>query len=408
VTRRSSLDALRHDRRTSSASGRTGKVLVAVQVSMSLVLVTNAGLLLRSLQQIFAVDSGFQTRDVSVTYPRPPIGGYTPGDNDSYYPQVIERIKALPGVERASISLSKPAGGFSSQTTPVAPIAEADLLAHGIGAIRSQVAPGFFDVFGIPVIGGRDFSWRDTSKSRRVAIVSQSLARALFGDTPALGRRLRVGVWSEDQDLEVIGVVADARLYDLTSSNLFAAYTPALQAQVPDAKCFVIKGRNVPLIELKRRVEALGRDEVGPTETVSYITGRTLLRERMTAALAGFFGALALLLAGIGLYGLMTYTVTERRREIGIRMALGAEPLRVMSGVVRDGLTVTLGGAVLGLAAALGTVQLVKSQLFGITPHDPVTLLAAPSSLIVITILACLLPAARAARVDPMLALRAE
>src|SRR5262249_20668431 len=161
------------------------------------------------------------------------IGGYTPGDNDSYYLQVIERIKALPGVERASISLSKPAGGFSSQTTPVATIAETDLLARGVGAIRSQVSPGFFDVFGIQVIGGRDFSWRDTSKSRRVAIISQSLARALFGPTQALGQRIRVGVSSEDQDLEVIGVVADARLYDLTSSNLLAAYTPALQASVP-------------------------------------------------------------------------------------------------------------------------------------------------------------------------------
>src|SRR5262249_36573919 len=142
--------------------------------------------------------------------------------------------------------------------------------------------------------------------------------------------------------------------------------------------------------------------------SVSYIIGRTLLRERMTAALAGFFGALALLLAGIGLYGVMTYTVTQRRREIGIRMALGAEPIRVMGGVVRDGLAVTLAGAALGFAAALGTVQLVKSLLFGITPHDPLTLIAAASSLIVITILASLLPAARAARIDPMLALRAE
>jgi len=212
----------------------------------------------------------------------------------------------------------------------------------------------------------------------------------------------------EDQDLEVVGVVADARVYDLTSSNLFAAYVPALQDLNVDFKCFVIRGHNVPMAELKQRVEALGREAVGTTESLSYITGRTLLQERMTAALAGFFGALALLLAAVGLYGLMTYTVTQRRREIGIRVALGAAPRRVMAGVVRDGLAVTLGGVALGFVAALGAVRLVKSLLFGITTHDPVTLLVAPTSLIVITVVACLLPAARAARVDPMLALRAE
>ena len=408
VTRGSSVEALRQSTRTSSGAGRAGKALVAVQVSLSLVLLTNAGLLVRSLQQIFAVPSGLQSGDVFVTYPAPHAGGYKPGDNNSYYPQVIERIKALPGVQHASISLSKPAGGFSSQTTPVAKIEETDLLARGIGAIRSAVAPEFFDVLGIALISGRDFSWRDSSASRRVAIVSQSLARSLFGDEPAIGQRIRVGVRPEDQDVEVVGVVGDARVYDLTSSNLFAAYVPALQDLNVDFKCFVIRGHNVPMPELKRQVEALGREYVGSTESLSYITGRTLLQERMTAALAGFFGAVALLLAAVGLYGLMSYSVTQRRREIGIRVALGAEPFRVMTGVVRDGLAVTLGGVVVGFVAALGTSQLVKSILFGITPHDPVTLLAAPTSLIVITVVACFLPAARAARVDPMLALRAE
>jgi ABC-type antimicrobial peptide transport system permease subunit len=213
----------------------------------------------------------------------------------------------------------------------------------------------------------------------------------------------RIGVKSAAKGLET-------RLRDryLTSSNLFAAYVPALQDLNVDFKCFVIRGHNVPMPELKRQVEALGREYVGSTESLSYITGRTLLQERMTAALAGFFGAVALLLAAVGLYGLMSYSVTQRRREIGIRVALGAEPFRVMTEVVRDGLAVTLGGVVVGFVAALGTSQLVKSILFGITPHDPVTLLAAPTSLIVITVVACFLPAARAARVDPMLALRAE
>jgi ABC-type antimicrobial peptide transport system permease subunit len=164
----------------------------------------------------------------------------------------------------------------------------------------------------------------------------------------------------------------------------------------------------VSRLDVKRSVESLGREEIGNSEALSYITGRTLLQERMTAALAGFFGTLALILAAIGLYGLMSYAVTARRREIGIRVALGAEPRRILAGVLGDGLAVTLAGVAAGFAGALVTVRLVKSLLFGITPYDPMTLAAAAVSLIVITVIACLFPAARAARVDPALALRSE
>jgi predicted permease len=413
ATRASPIEALQQSTRTSSGSRRASTLLVAAQVGLSLMLLTNAGLLVRSLQEIRGVPSGMQSDDVFVVYPGARSGGYPgapgiPGINDVYYQQVIQRLLAVPGVERASISLSKPAGGGSTQTTPIAPIAETDLLGRGAAAIRSQVAPGFFDTLGITMIGGRDFTWRDSSTARHVAIVSQSLARTLFGRTSAIGQRIRVGVRPDDQDVEVVGVVGDARLYDLKSANLIAAYTPALQDPNVDYKCFVIRGRNVSRLDVKRSVDSLGREQIGNSETLSYITGRTLLQERMTAALAGFFGALALLVAAVGLYGLMTYSVTQRRREIGIRMALGAEPIRVITAVIRDGVAVTLGGVAVGFLAALGTSVLVKSLLFGITNHDPLTLFAAPTSLIVITIVACLPPAARAARVDPMLALRSE
>jgi ABC-type antimicrobial peptide transport system permease subunit len=142
--------------------------------------------------------------------------------------------------------------------------------------------------------------------------------------------------------------------------------------------------------------------------TMRYITDRALLQERLTAMVAGFFGTLALLMAAIGLYGLMRYAVTQRQREIGIRMALGADAVRVMRDVIRDGLAVSLGGVGIGLAVALATTQVVKSLLFGVTPRDPVTLLAAPALLVAITLLASAVPAIRAARVDPMIVLRAE
>jgi predicted permease len=411
LTSGSAADALQQrNSRAATASSRTGRWLVAAQIALSLVLVANAGLLVRTLQQIRSVPAGMLADNVSVTYPGPLPGGYKGGAiaNDSYYPLVVDRLRAVRGVHAASIATFKPAGGGAAQATPVTPIDDADVLGHGVPTIESGIAAGFFDTLGIPLLAGRDFSWRDTSTSRHVAIVSNSLARQLFANATAVGQRIRVGVRPQDQDVEIVGVVADAHLLDLRSSNLLVTYMPALQSPSPDYKCFVIRGRGVSPEEINRAVEALGRERVGNTESLNFITDRVLLQERMSAALAAFFGVLALLLSAIGLYGLMSYAVTQRRREIGIRVALGARPDRVMRDLIRDGLSVTCAGVGVGLIAALAAVQLVKSLLFGITPYDPVTLVAAPVSLLVVAIVASALPAARAARVDPMEALRAE
>jgi hypothetical protein len=196
--------------------------------------------------------------------------------------------------------------------------------------------------------------------------------------------------------------------FDLKDPDVSLVYTPALQDPSASFKCFVIRGHNVPLAELRQAVEGLGRERVGEMVTLRYITDRSLLLERLTAMMSSFFGSLVLLLAGVGLFGLMSYAVAQRRREIGIRMALGADRRRVVRDVVRDGLTVTLAGLAVGAVAALAAVRLVKALLFGVTPQDPLTLVTAAASLVAIAILACWVPAARAARVDPMIALRAE
>jgi hypothetical protein len=310
-------------------------------------------------------------------------------------------------VRRACVSLLKPASGGAFDEI-VAPIGETSLLTRGVDAKRSPVSPGFLDAVGIPLVKGRDFGWSDNSRGHGVTIISQSLARRLFGDGEAIGQHVKVGLDPARQDMEIVGIAADARLYDPKNPNLFDTYTAALQDPSVNFKCFVVRGTDVSFPALKSAVEALGHEDVRSMVTLRYITDRALLQERMTAMLSGFFGALALLLAGIGLFGLMSYAVAQGRREIGIRMALGAEPRRVMTDVVRDGLGVTLIGVAAGFVAALVAVQLVKSLLFGITPHDPVTLLTAPATLILIAVVACLLPAVRAAKVDPMIALRAE
>lgn len=401
--------AMQHSTRTSSASGRTGRMLVAVQVALSLVLLINAGLLVRSLQQIRAVDSGMQGDDVFVVFPDPRPGGYRGVDHDSYYPAVLQRLASIGGVQEVSSALFKPASGGGASPEPVSRVAEAAGSPAESSAVRASVSPGFFKTLGIPLVAGRDFDWRDHSRSRRVAVISQSLADHTFGQHPAIGQRLRLGTNPKDQDIEVIGVVGDAHLFNLKDSNMAMAYVPALQDAEPGYKCYVVRGQGVSMAAVREAVESLGIERISSNvETMDVIVGRALLQERVVAAFATFFGALALLMSGVGLYGLTSYYVSERRREIGIRMALGADARRVVNAVLGDAFRVTVGGVAAGAAVALAVAQLLRTMLFGVTTYDAATLLVAPALLLAAALIACLAPAVRATRVDPMLTLRAE
>jgi predicted permease len=406
-TRGSAAAALRADARTMSRSSRTGQLIVATQVALSLVLLTSAGLLIRSLSQLRAVDTGIErSGTVFVAYPeaiRP--GVYASVDNDSYYREVLARIEALPGVTRASISLLKPGtgGGFRDAVIPIDATSAA-----GVAATRSPVAPAFFEAVGIRIITGRDFDWRDSSRGQPVTILSESLARRLFGARDPIGQHVRVGL-EPSQALEVIGVAADARLYDLKDPDLMAAYTPALQDRNASLKCFVIRANNgLFSAGLPTAVEQLGLERVGNVVTLRYITDRSLLIETLTASISSFFGSLVLLLAGVGLFGLMSQSVTQRRKEIGIRMTVGADRARIVGEVVRSALMVTLSGVVVGVLASLGSVQLMESLVFGIRAEDPITFSLAAASLVLASLAACAVPAWRASRIDPLIALRAE
>lgn len=401
--------AMQHSTRTSTASRRTGRLLVAVQVALSLVLLINAGLLVRSLQEIRAVDSGMQGDDVFVVFPGPRPGGYTGVDHDSYYPAVLQRLASIGGVQEVSSALFKPASGGGGSPEPVSRVGEGTGASAESSAVRASVSPGFFKTLGIPLVAGRDFDWRDHSRSRRVAVISQNLADRTFGQQPAIGQRLRIGTSPTDQDIEVIGVVGDAHLFNLKDSNKAMAYVPSLQASDPGYKCYVVRGQGVSMAAVREAVESLGVERItSNVETMDVIVGRALLQERVVAAFATFFGTLALLMSGIGLYGLTSYYVSERRREIGIRMALGADARRVVNGVLGDAFRVTVGGIAAGAAGALAVAQLLRTMLFGVTTYDAATLLVAPALLLAAALIACLAPAIRATRVDPMLTLRAE
>jgi predicted permease len=408
AARLDSSQLLVRSHRTTTATGRTGRLLVAAQIALSLVLLTNSGLLVRTLFAIRGVDSGMRTDDVHVAFVSAKNGGgYRGVDNDLYYPQVLERLAAVPGISQASISLFKPAGGGGGIGEHVAKSA-APADATGPVSLLNAISPGFFATLGIPLKSGRDFGWRDNSRGAPVAIISETLARQMFPGGDALGQHLRVGVVPRRQDLEVIGVVADARVYDLKDPNLAIVYVAAMQEPDASYKCFVLRGPHVAIADLDRALDVFGYERVSQTQTLEHITESVLLQERMTATLAAFFGGLALLLGAIGLYGLMSYDVTHRAREIGIRLALGANPAQVLRTILRDGLTITAAGVIVGLAGAWASVRLVASLLFGLTPHDPITLIAAAVLLTAVAMIACILPARRAAATDPMTVMRAD
>jgi hypothetical protein len=239
--RRAPSDALRAEARTFSAQGRSGHVLIGAQVALSLVILAAAGVLVRALIDLRALDTGIErTDEVVVAYPEAAHpGAYEGVDNDSYYRQVLSRLEAVPGVERASISLLKPGagGGF-----PDAVIRYDAPAPSGVAATRSPVSPGFFEAIGIRLVKGRDFEWRDHSRAPGVTVLSESLARRLFGTTDPIGQRVRLGFARPvDGGLEVIGVVRDARLYNLRSDDTLVAYTPALQDPAVSFKCFVVQ-----------------------------------------------------------------------------------------------------------------------------------------------------------------------
>jgi len=407
-TRGTAADALRAEGRTVSRGGHTGHLIVGTQLALSLVLLTTAGVLIRSLAELRALNTGIERSDkVFVAYPeaaRP--GAYSTVDNDSYYRDVLARIEELPGVKRAGVSLLKPGSGagFRDAVIPLGVTVDR----AGVAATRSPVSPGFFEAIGLRIVKGRDFDWRDSSRGRGVTVLSESLARRLFGDADPIGQRVRMGLAPSRDGLEVIGLVSDARVYDLKDPDLMAAYTAALQDPNSSLKCFVIRGDNLSSTGLHAAVEQLGLERVGNIVTLQYITDRSLLLERLTATISSFFGSLVVLLAGVGLFGLMSQAVTQRRKEIGIRMAVGANRRRVMWDVVRDALTVTLSGLAAGLLAALATVKAVETLLFGVRPEDPLTLSLAAGALIVTAIVACAQPALSASRVDPLIALRAD
>jgi len=394
--------------RRGSAGLRSG--LVVAELALCMVLMASAGLLLRSVGRMRRVDPGFDPANLLTFEFRLPRAKYPDAAAmAAFFERVVPQLRAVPGVVGAALVGSTPfTGNWDDVAYAVADRPEPEA-GRAPKALRDAVSDGYFGTMRIPLVAGRDFDARDRAGALPVAIVSRELARREWPGASALGKRLRpVGdsAWST-----VVGVVADSRQRTLGEDLRPRLYVPVLQS--PEAFSNVVARTTGDPLALAPSVRA-ALWSVDPDQPVWEVTSmdrllaRSMRQERFTTLLTGLFAALALLLAAVGVYGVMAYTVSQRTREVGIRLAVGAAPRQVVALVFGRGLKVTAVATALGLAGALAATRLLRSQLFGVAPGDPVTFVAAAAVLALVALLACWLPARRAAKVDPVVALRTE
>jgi predicted permease len=390
-------------------AGQLGKALIVGQIALSLMLLLAAGLFVRSLEELHSVRLGFNKSALLEISLSPKPGGYDNLDMPSYHKQLLERIAAISEVSTVGYAdFSIPSTDVWHDTVSEAsadPNSGLNLIADG-----ATVSPGFFRMLGIPLLGGRDFSETEDGKHPRVAVVSGGLARRLFPKGDAIGKRIRFGVMPEHQSIEIIGIADDARIFDLREAAAPAVYLSSWQYPGEWGELFV-RASGVPEALARivdHEIESLGHEYALRTQTIEEVTSEALVEERVTAMLSGFFAALALLLASLGLYGLMSYRVTQRTREIGIRVALGAQRESILWTVLRETLGLVLCGLALGIPCALAASRLIASMLFGLSPSDLPTITGVSLSLLLVALFAGYLPARRASGIDPMIALRHE
>jgi predicted permease len=398
-----------------------GRVLVAAQVGLSLVLLIGAGLFVRSLQNLMRVDPGFTTGGLVAARINPSVLAVDDSRLAGVYERLVERLEAIPGVRSASMSGSRLLTG-SASTSNVSLPGYVPRANENMDVQHNSVTPQYFATVGLALVAGRPLALTDRIGGRPVAVVNQAMVRRFLPPGSPIGRRFGFGGAERARDIEIVGVVKDAKYHRLDEKAVPLAYLPV--AQLPDSMHDAHLLRDIELrvdpaagdaavawvaTQLRRAVaEAAPGLPVLSITTMSEQLTRSLARERAVARLTGFFGLLALLLAAIGLYGVMSYSVARRTGEIGLRMALGAPRAEVLGLVIRETLVLVAIGVATGLLATWALARLATSQLFGITSHDPATLVGATAALILVALLAGFLPARRAAGVEPMEALRYE
>ncbi len=418
----------------SQSSQSIGRAIVAAQIAITLALVVGAGLLGRSLMKVLNVDPGFQvekvvTMDISLPWVRW-TDTNAKANEAVFFSNLIDRLKQIPGVQRVGAASELPMDGglpdgmfllMSPDELPKTPLNDEalgrqfDLLfkqKERIGTADFCVATaGYFQSLGIPVVRGRIFDERDTGDAPHVAVISESLARTRWPGQDPIGHTIEFGNMDGDMRLlTIVGIVGDVHEYGLETPARPTVYVNLLQRPRPAITFTMLTDAPTQLVTSTARgiVTDLNPDIAPKFRTLRQVYSASLGSRRFNLILIGFFAVVALLLATAGVFGVMAYSVSRRTREIGVRVALGARPADVLTMILGQGMRTILIGLAIGLAASLGLTRAISSLLFGVTPGDPLTFAGVILLLVLAALLACYVPARRAANVDPMVALRYE
>jgi putative ABC transport system permease protein len=389
--------------------------LVVAQVSLALILLSGAGLMIRSLDRLISVDPGFEAQGVFTFQVDLPSSTYGGSDarvrRSTFYDRLLERVRAVPGVQTAGLVDALPmAGGGSATSWSIVGRPTPAPGQFPTGDIRIADA-GYFNALRIPLKHGRFFASTDGPTSMPVVLINETAARVHWPSEDPLGRHLKINMWAPDTEVEIAGIVGDVRAAALDGDVRPMIYYPASQIP-PGSATLVVRGTAEPtsLAGVAREaVRELDRDlPVGTVTTMESIVLGSVGNRRFPMTLLSGFAVVALVLAAIGLYAVLSYTVGQRTREMGVRMAMGAAPESLVALVLRQGMVPALVGIGAGLVLASVLVSVMRTLLFQVQPHDPVTSIGVSVLLAVVALLACYVPARRASRVDPMVALRSE
>jgi predicted permease len=387
------------------------KGLLVLQVAISLVLLIAAGLFLRTLQNLRNVDVGFDTRNLVLFRVSPSLNRYDDARTSALYEQTLDRLRTMPGVRSAAFSNVQLLSGSVNST---------NIFVKGRTYVQGQrqhdsinrlvMSPGFFETMGMPILVGRGFTARDDQRAPKVVVINETAVRKYFPNEDPIGQHFGSSIETAGQ-LEIVGVLRDAKYDSVRDPVPPTMYVPYLQSRLPTA-IFQVRTAGDPLGAIGGIREAVRRiDPSLPLMNVSTQVEQVekrLSQERVFAEAYSLFGALALLLASVGLFGLMSYSVARRTNEIGIRMALGAQGQDVLRLVMGESMILVVVGVGVGLITALAASRFVASLLFGLVATDAATIMAAITVMMLVSAVAGYLPAHRAARVDPLIALRYE
>jgi predicted permease len=388
------------------------KALIVVEVALCVVTLVVATLFIRSLSNTQQIDPGFKTENVLLSTLDISLKNYTEPEAEAYarqlYPQLVERVRNLPGVEQAVISRSRPFEKGFSRSVFIEGSENPDDQ-KGVLTRANIVGAGYFKTLGISVVSGREFADTDRFDTPTVIIVNEAMARRFWPNQDAVGKRLKL--IRDTVAREVVGVVKNTKVNSLTEQDQPYLYLPLSQHYTPTATIYA-RTTSAPeqlSTAVRREVQTLDPSlPVFDVRTLREQTDRSLWAERSTAGLLTLFGLLALLLAASGIFGIVSYFISQRTRDIGIRIALGAQPAAVVRLVMGEVLVLVGLGIVLGVGATLALTRLLQSMLYGISPTDLLAFISAPAVLFAVALLACFLPARRAAKIDPLRTLRAQ